>query len=196
MTQENIATERPLASAEADSAAVATLISPPLLIRVGNWIAKVNGVVLVLITIAMVVCVSWQVISRYFLETPSVITDELARFMFMWVGLLGAVQATAYKKHLAIDLMAMKLKGLHQTILTIFIEACILFFSASVMMYGGYKLTMKTFANNQITPSMQVPMGYIYMVVPIAGLLIAYFALANIITAVTHPNYRNDALGE
>lgn len=59
----------------------------------------------------LVVCVVWQVISRYVLGSPSIVTDELARFLFMWVGLIGAAYATGLKRHLAIDLLVLKLTG-------------------------------------------------------------------------------------
>ncbi|GAL20025.1 TRAP-type transport system small permease component [Vibrio maritimus] len=38
----------------------------------------------------LVFCVIWQVISRYVIGKPSTVTDELARYLFMWVALIGA----------------------------------------------------------------------------------------------------------
>ena len=52
------------------------------------------------------------------------------------------------------------------------------------MLYGGITLTMRTFANNQITPSLQWPMGYVYMVVPVAGALMIFFALVDIVATL------------
>lgn len=47
---------------------------------------------LLLITmgVAMVTCVAWQVASRYLFNAPSVITDEIGRFLLMWFALLAA----------------------------------------------------------------------------------------------------------
>lgn len=166
---------------DADQASEETAMPPVTVLDViGQWVSKINGVVLVLIAVLMVASVTWQVVSRYFLNMPSTLTDELARFLFMWVGLLGAVQATAYKQHLAIDLLALKVSGMQKIMLNIFIESCILFFSVSVMVIGGWNLTQRTFASQQITPSLQIPMGYVYIVVPIAGVLIAFFAVTEI----------------
>ena len=53
----------------------------------------------------LVFCVIWQVISRYVIGKPSTVTDELARYLFMWVALIGAAYTTGLKRHLAIDLM-------------------------------------------------------------------------------------------
>lgn len=155
---------------------------PPLNLvdRISKAVSSVNGFIITVIAFALVICVTWQVIARYIFSSPSTVTDELARFLFMWVGLLGAAQASALKQHLAIDLMYMKLKGLKRRILCIFIESCVIFFSAVVMIRGGWMLTAKTFASKQITPALQIPMGYIYLVVPVAGALLVFFALVSI----------------
>ena len=55
--------------------------------------------------------VLWQVISRYALVNPSTITEELSRFLLMWLGLFGASYTLAEKGHLAIDILPEKLTG-------------------------------------------------------------------------------------
>jgi len=145
------------------------------------WVQRVNGFVLTVLAFALVACVVWQVASRYVTSTPSTVTDELARFIFMWVGLLGAAQASALKQHLAIDLLAIKLKGGAKRALNLVIECCIMLFATLVMIYGGCLLTAKTFANAQVTPALQVPMGYVYLVVPLAGALLVFFSLVAVV---------------
>ena len=169
------------------------------------WVQRVNGFVLTVLAFALVACVVWQVASRYThvwadwmplvfladllrLIKPSTVTDELARFMFMWVGLLGAAQASAYKQHLAIDLLAMKLQGGAKRTLNVVIECCIIAFAALVMIKGGWALAAKTFANDQVTPALQWPMGYVYLVVPLAGALMVFFAVVEIIHELSGHN--------
>ena len=157
----------------------------PLSERIFDVVRLVNGYVLTVLAFALVVCVVWQVVSRYISPRPSTVTDELARFMFMWIGLLGAAQASAYKQHLAIDLLAMKLQGSAKRALNVVIECCIIAFAALVMIKGGWELTVKTFANNQVTPALQWPMGYVYMVVPVAGALMVFFAVVEIVNTLS-----------
>ena len=174
----------------------------PLSERIFDVVRLVNGYVLTVLAFALVVCVVWQVLSRYthvwadwmpleFLADllrkikPSTKTEELAKFMFMWIGLLGAAQASAYKQHLAIDLLAMKLQGGAKRALNVVIECCIIVFAALVMIKGGWELTVKTFANNQVTPALQWPMGYVYMVVPVAGALMVFFAVVEIVNTLS-----------
>lgn len=155
-------------------------LKPSLAEQIARPVRTLNGYILTVLAFLLVACVVWQVISRYTSARPSTVTDELARFTFMWIGLLGAAQASAYKQHLAIDLLAMKLKGKAKIVLNILIECCIIAFASSVMIKGGWALASKTFANQQITPALQWPMGYVYMIVPIAGALMVFFALVAI----------------
>jgi TRAP-type C4-dicarboxylate transport system permease small subunit len=73
---------------------------------------KVDTLLGTLVTVFMgilVLNVLWQVISRFILGHPSSFTDELAGYLLIWVGLLGAAYATGQKQHLAIDLISKKL---------------------------------------------------------------------------------------
>jgi TRAP-type C4-dicarboxylate transport system permease small subunit len=42
------------------------------------------------------------------------------------------------------------------------------------------KLMLMTLELNQITPALQIPMAYVYLVIPISGLLMAMFALEGV----------------
>ncbi|VEC97941.1 Neu5Ac permease [Klebsiella variicola] len=68
----------------------------------------------VVVMIALVFCVVWQVFSRYVLNQPSTLTDELARFLMIWVGLLGAAYTVGAQRHLAIDLLTLMLSSRKQ----------------------------------------------------------------------------------
>ena len=78
-------------------------------------------------------------------------------------------------------MLAIKLKGGAKRALNLVIECCIMLFAASIMIYGGCLLTAKTFANAQVTPALQVPMGYVYLVVPLAGVLLVFFSLVAVV---------------
>ena len=53
----------------------------------------------------LVIDVLWQVASRYVWSVPSSFTDEVAGFLLVWVGLLGAAYVAGSNGHLAIDLL-------------------------------------------------------------------------------------------
>ena len=62
--------------------------------RLRNKIDKILYVFLAIIMAILVLDVLWQVASRYLFNSPSSFTDELAGFLLIWVGLLGAAYGT------------------------------------------------------------------------------------------------------
>lgn len=64
--------------------------------------------------------------SRYVLNQPSTLTDELARFLMIWVGLLGAAYTVGAQRHLSIDLLFMSINKRKQALLSLFINLLIL----------------------------------------------------------------------
>ncbi|EIO4060220.1 TRAP transporter small permease [Vibrio vulnificus] len=125
----------------------------------------------------LVFCVVWQVLSRYVLGKPSTVTDELARYLFMWVALIGAAYTTGLKRHLAIDLLTMKLNGKKKLVNEIVIQLAIALFSYVVLVHGGTQLALKTLATGQLTPALGLEMGYIYFCLPISGVLMIFYSV-------------------
>ena len=123
----------------------------------------------------LVVCVVWQVFSRYVLAQPSTMTDEIARFSMIWVGLLGAAYATGKRRHLSIDLFVSDLKGGRKLANQLFVDLCVLLFSSGAMVWGGLTLVTKVYSTGQVSPAMQLRMAYAYAVLPLSGLIISYY---------------------
>jgi TRAP-type C4-dicarboxylate transport system permease small subunit len=138
---------------------------------------NILGHILAFLMAVMTVDVLWQVCSRYILRSPSPYTDELARFLLIWIGILGAAYVAGQEKHLAIDLLPQKLEGRSKRRLHFFINLLIALFAIAVMVIGGTRLVFITFNLGQTSSALQVPLGYVYAVVPISGLLVVYYKL-------------------
>ena len=133
---------------------------------------------LCIITMLMlVVCVVWQVFSRFVLNTPSTATDEIARFSMIWVGLLGAAYTVGLQKHLSIDLFTMNLSEKKKRINTIFTNLMVAVFASGSMIFGGISLVNKVYTTGQVAPALQIPMAYIYAILPLSGALIVFYNL-------------------
>jgi TRAP-type C4-dicarboxylate transport system permease small subunit len=130
----------------------------------------------------LVIDVLWQVLSRYILSSPSSFTDELAGFLLIWVGLLGAAYVTGKKEHLAIDLLIQKSKIERQIKLRFIINLSIAVFALFVMLIGGSWLVITRFQFNVSSAALHLPLGIVYLVIPISGLLILYYSLYFMIT--------------
>ena len=145
--------------------------------KVTFWIDSILSKVLIVLMAAMVLDVTWQVITRFILQHPSSFTEELATFLLIWIGLLGASYALRTKAHLGIDILTYKLKGTKRHISSLFISICIFLFSFFVMVLGGIRLVQVTLSLNQISAALRIKMGYVYIVLPLSGILMMYYCL-------------------
>ena len=131
----------------------------------------------IVVMASLVIDVLWQVFTRFVLSTPSSFAEELARYLLIWVGLLGASYAAGKRMHLALDLLPMKLKGRRKRYLEIFIEGCTLVFAFFVLVVGGARLVWVTLFLGQTSAALQIPLGYVYLAIPLSGLLIMFYAV-------------------
>ena len=125
----------------------------------------------------LVLDVTWQVITRFILKNPSNWTEELATFLMIWVGLLGSAVALNRGAHLGIDYFVGKLPEKKRLITTAFAFACTAAFSVSVLLIGGFRLVSLTFTQGQVSPALKIPMGYVYLSVPIAGFFLSLYSI-------------------
>ncbi|MFQ6113540.1 MAG: TRAP transporter small permease [bacterium] len=137
---------------------------------------KILEWVLVVLMGANVLNVLWQVFTRFILKNPSSFTEELARYLLIWVGLLGAAYAVSKKMHLAIDVLTERLTGIQKVLSELFIQICIFLFALFVMVIGGSNLVNITLTLQQISAALQIKIGYVYTVIPMSGFLIMFYS--------------------
>ncbi|HEN21405.1 MAG TPA: TRAP transporter small permease, partial [Desulfobacteraceae bacterium] len=134
---------------------------------------------LVIIAMSVLVLdVLLQVLAGIFMSAsnPFSFTDELAEFLLIWVGLLGAAYVTGQKQHLAIEVINKNLSGRSLIKLKIFINILIIIFAVLVLITGGIRFVMINIKLEQLSAAMQLPMWYVYLVLPLSGLFIVYYA--------------------
>jgi len=142
---------------------------------------KVLGGSLAIIMGVMVINVLWQVFTRFVMGTPSSFTDELARYLMIWVGVLGAAYISGKRLHVAIDLLPSRLNKKGQTKLKIVINWIIIAFCLAALVIGGLRLVYITYTLKQSSPALQIPLAVVYAIIPISGILIIYYKLSDII---------------
>ncbi|WP_034886289.1 TRAP transporter small permease [Gillisia sp. JM1] len=142
---------------------------------------KILGSFLVFLLVLMVIAVLWQVFSRYVLNSPSSFTEELARYLFIWIGILGAAYAAGQQTHLAIDILPPKLDPVNRVRLRIGINTLIILFCATVLVVGGGNLVYVNYELGQSSAALNLPLSYVYSIVPVSGLLVIFYKLNEII---------------
>lgn len=142
---------------------------------------KVLEIILVVLMSVLVIDVLWQVFSRYLLSSPSSFTDELAGFLLIWVGVLGAAYVDGRKEHLAIDILVQRSSPARQRKLLFIIHSMIFLFAFFVMVVGGIILMYTRFVLQVKSAALQLPLGYVYIILPVSGLLIMYYEILSIL---------------
>ncbi len=144
---------------------------------------------LILAMAILVINVIWGVLARMLvsagiLERQSNWTEELARFLMIWVGLLGACLAFEKRAHLGVDFLVGKFHPSGQKILALAALTTVLLFAIGVLCIGGWELVNRTLALKQITPALGIPKGWVYLAVPISGVFTVIFTLSQMLDVI------------
>ena len=127
----------------------------------------------------MVIIGTYQILVRYIFNSPSTVSEELLTYSFTWMSLFAAAYVFGKREHMRMGFLADKLNKKKLTILNAIIEIIIIAFALIVMVYGGVSIT--SLSMTQKTASLGIPMGYIYIVLPITGIIITLYGILNII---------------
>ncbi|SFR65955.1 TRAP transporter small permease [Maribacter stanieri] len=145
-----------------------------------NKIDSILGKTLVLIMSIMVINVLWQVFTRYVTGNPSSFTDELARYLMIWIGVLGAAYVSGRNLHVAIDILPLRQNKKTQKRLKVIVTVLIILFVLFAFVIGGSRLVYISYVLGQQSPALQVPLALVYIIIPISGLLIMYYKISDL----------------
>jgi len=137
--------------------------------------------VLAILMAVMVLDVLWGVFTRYVIGAQSPWTEELARFLLIWIGILGAAFASGKRMHLAIDILPTALEGSRKRLLENGINMIILLFAVAVLLIGGSRLVFITSKLGQVSTSLDLPLAVVYAIVPISGLFIVIYKIMDLL---------------
>jgi TRAP-type C4-dicarboxylate transport system permease small subunit len=135
---------------------------------------------LALLLAVMVASVTWQIVSRYVLTSPSSWTEELARFMLIWIGLVGGAYAYRRGMHLGLELLAERLAGRARTLHAALVHVAVAIFAAFVLVGGGANLVALTYSLAQYSPALGLPMAVVYCALPLSGILLLLYSGAGL----------------
>lgn len=126
----------------------------------------------------MTIFATWQVASRYIFNNPSTVTEELVLICFVWMGLLGAAYVFGKQEHMRMSFLVDKLSEKDQVRMQIFAEVVTIAFAVLILVFGGYK--MSQLSMGQSSSSLQIPMGYVYLALPLSGIITVIYNTLNI----------------
>lgn len=127
------------------------------------------------LTLALVAMAA-QVVSRYGLGASIVWAEELARYALIWSAMVGS--AVAYRRGALVAMTAL-LDAAPLLLRRLLFRLChaIALAFALLVVWQGWFLAMRNFQRSQLSPALQIEIGWIYLAIPAGAALIALAAI-------------------
>lgn len=148
--------------------------------RTGQTIEFCSGTVGAVFYAVMIVVIMLGVIFRYVIVNPLQWSEELARFLLIWIGFLGMNMATRQGQHLGIDSLLAKLPRKMMLVLDVIGSVFILFFLV-FLIAKALPMTMNTMVT---AVSMNFSMFWIYLSLPVGAVLTLLQVVFNVILKI------------
>ncbi len=142
------------------------------LIRLDRVLAKAEASAIITLVVVMTVVVFLQVVYRYVLVRPLYWSEELARYLFVWLSLLGAALGLQKQGHFGLDFFYKMLPDRGRGWVSMAVQL-LMGVLVMIILVQGIILVQKT--SLQESPAMGIPMSWAYACLPVgAGLMIIH----------------------
>lgn len=119
-----------------------------------------------------------QVVFRYVFDAPLTWSEEVARYLFVWIVFLGAVLGLHRGMHIGVDLLTQRLSVGARRAVALFNETMIIVFCGIVVWASQDVLAVNAF---QVSPAVGIVMAHVYAVIPLSMVLLAVVALKRMV---------------
>jgi TRAP-type transport system small permease protein len=141
---------------------------------------KVIRVLLVTLFSIITLLAVVQVVTRFAGISMSWI-DEAMRFLFIWFAFIGSAYAIREKKHIVVDLLSESISKKLIRVLDILVHLIMLSFIFVLIKYG-YEVA--NVMGIQKSSSMRIPMFYVFLAIPVSGILMLFYTILNIVDLI------------
>jgi len=140
-----------------------------------KYINGLNGLLLAL----MFLITLWQIVARFIPGNTTVWSEEVARFVFVWIVFLGAATLMRDNEHIRISIITDRLGSVSGRILKIFSAALIIPFVA-FMTWGAYKNMLRQWGT--FAPTVDwLRLGYVYLALLLSGIIMIGYLSRNLV---------------
>lgn len=138
-----------------------------------------------ILTGLMVVFVFLNVVLRTFFNSGLTWSEELSRYLFVYVTYIGAISAMRVNGHLGVDTLISRMKPQVQMVMYV-VSQTLIAVIMGILIHGSYKMVLQNTASK--TAALGIPYSVLYFAGIITGVSIAIMAIGNIAHAVIHPS--------
>jgi len=136
------------------------------------------------VMLAIVLMTLLQVVNRFVLQYPISWTDEAARFLAVWVGLLGAARCVREGSHIEIDLFFKMFGPRLQHLVLLFINLLFMLLVAIVVWQSTKILPIVA---RQTAAASRISMAWVYAAAPVSAVLMFYYLAENVMRLLRRP---------
>lgn len=145
------------------------------------FVGRTLEILVVVILAIMSGLVFLNVVLRYGFNSSINVTEELSRYMFVWLVFLAAILAFNDNQHVNVTILTGRLSPVKQKILSLFTDFAMLF--CCCLIVDGSWIQFRLNLNN-LAPISGLPQGITYFASVIAGFAIGILILIRILTSV------------
>jgi C4-dicarboxylate transporter DctQ subunit len=142
---------------------------------------KIILAILALLFAVMVLALFYQIVMRFIFQSANAWSEELTRYSFVWLVMLGSAVATRRSRNMDVDFFVKKMPTLIRNINTVATKSLIIGFILIIIVYG---FNLVEITHKQLSAGLQLPMSYMYASIPVGGILLLIFTLEVIITDI------------
>ena len=144
-----------------------------------SFLDKIIIGICVILFAFMTVVGTYQILTRYVFKAPSTVSEELISYSFAWMSMFAASYIFGKRDHMRMVFFIEKFTKNAQRTVAVITELVILLFALGVLVGGGSYIT--SLSMTQMTPALKISMGYIYLVIPVCGVMTSIYSILNIV---------------
>ena len=121
-----------------------------------------------------------QVIFRYVLNNSLTWSEELARYIFIWLIWLGTSISMKSKEHIRMDMLSNALHGKAKVGLDLFSNILMLAFCVFLVIYG-WTLVSSMMTRGNLSVALRLPMWIVYLSLPFSQLIVGLRVIGHMV---------------
>jgi len=154
-----------------------------LALDLDDWLARLEAAVIVILVSCLTAVTFAQVITRYLLGDPLIWSEEAARYLFVWVSLIGSALAVREGSHFGLDFLIRRMPKFRR-ILAPMVTIVMIAFLAAVLKTG---IDETRLASMQFAMTFPVRMHWAYLALPVgSGLMLVHLVINLVRTPTVH----------
>ena len=138
---------------------------------------KIILAILALLFAVMVTSLFYQIVMRFVFESANPWSEELTRYSFIWMSMLGSSLATRRNRNMDVDFFVNMMPRPIKKINTFVTKGLIIAFILVIVIYGTSLVGM---THKQLSAGLLLPMSYMYAAIPTGGILMLIFTFETI----------------